>query len=169
MITERAILGPGERAPGLDLRAADGARYVLADALAAGLVLLVFFERECQACQTSLLFWDRAYEAYAGSAFQLWAVALDSEREAAAFYEKSGVSFPVLFGDRRSVEAYRLVSTPSHFLIGSGGVVLASFDAFDRNAWNAMINTVAACLGRPAIAIGPSEAPEFRPGCTIHV
>lgn len=161
------ILGPGEVAPDLDLTGADGERYSLARALKAGPVLLTFFALDCQACQSSFLAWDAAAEAYAGDHFQLWAVSLDAERDAAQFWEKSGVSFPVLFDDGQSVDAYRLVSTPTHVLVGRDGRVAASYDAFDRAAWNAMLERIAAELGLAPITLGP-EAGDFRPGCTIH-
>ncbi|MBM3140774.1 MAG: TlpA family protein disulfide reductase [Chloroflexi bacterium] len=167
-MSERAILGPGERAPALALTAVDGERRVLAEALAAGPVLLAFFALDCQTCQIAFVHWDRAHEAYAGKTFRLWAVSLDGEPAARAFWEKSGVSFPVLVDDGSSVDAYRLVSTPAHVLVGEDGRVIASFDAFDRATWNAMLATVAERVGRAAIAVGPGEAPDFRAGCTVH-
>ena len=163
----RSILGPGEQAPGFDLAGADGERHVLSRALRHGPVLLTFFQLDCQACQGSFLAWDAAAEAYAGDRFQLWAVSLDAERDGAQFWEKSGVSVPVLFDDGRSVEAYRLVSTPTHVLVGTDGEVVASYDAFDRASWNTMLARVAADLGVAPIELGP-EAGDFRPGCTIH-
>lgn len=163
----QTIIGPGEQAPDFDLAGADGERYALSHALRGGPVLLTFFQLDCQACQGSFLAWDAAAEAYAGDRFQLWAISLDAERDATQFWEKSGVSFPVLFDDGRSVEAYRLVSTPTHVLVGTDGRVVASYDAFDRAAWNSMSEQVAADLGVVPITLGP-EAGEFRPGCTIH-
>ena len=163
----QTIIGPGEQAPDFDLPGADGERHALSQVLQHGPVLLTFFQLDCQACQGSFLAWDAAAETYAGDRFQLWAVSLDAERDAAQFWEKSGVSFPVLFDDGSSVEAYRLVSTPTHVLIGTDGRVITSYDAFDRAAWNVMMTQVAADLGVTPIALGP-EAGDFRPGCTIH-
>ncbi|GMU39850.1 MAG: hypothetical protein AMXMBFR23_07160 [Chloroflexota bacterium] len=168
MTDRTGLLALGERVPALALDAADGEHYVLAEALARGPVLLVFFSLDCQACDAAYLHWDAAFEAYAGEEFALWAVGLDPRDQAQAFWEKSGVSFPVLFDDGSSVLALRLTSTPSHVLVGTDGLVLASFDAWDRQAWNAMLAEVAGRLGRPAIEVAPGEAPEFRPGCTVH-
>jgi len=163
----QSILGTGERAPDFDLTGADGERYSLARALQSGPVLLTFFQLDCQACQSSFLTWDAATEAYSGERFQLWAVSLDPERDAAQFWEKSGVSFPVLFDDGQSVGAYRLVSTPTHVLVGTDGLVISSYDAFDRASWNAMSERIASDLNVAGIELGP-EAGDFRPGCTIH-
>lgn len=163
----QTILGPGEPAPDFDLAGADGQRYQLSRTLRGGPVLLAFFQLDCQACQGSFLAWDAATEAYAGDRFQLWGVSLDAPKDAAQFWEKSGVSFPVLFDDGRSVTTYRLVSTPTHVLVGTDGRVVASHDAFDRAAWNALLARVAVDLGVPPIELGP-EAGDLRPGCTIH-
>lgn len=161
------ILGPGELAPEIDLPGADGERYALSRQRAAGPVLLAFFQLDCNACQGSFLPWDAAYEAYAGERFQLWGVALDGAEAARQFWDKSGVSFPVLLDQGQSVADYRLISTPTHVLVGTDGRVLASYDAFDRASWNAMLAQVAALLDAPPIVLGP-EAGDFRPGCTIH-
>ncbi len=169
-VNEDGILAAGDRAPELNLRGVDGQSYVLAEALGSGPVLAAFFTLDCQTCQMSFLFWDRIHEAHAGERFRFWAVSLDAEVEAAAFLERSGVSFPVLIGDQtHSAVEYGLVSTPSHFLIGRDGVIVASHDAFDRPALNAMVATVAAELGELPFEISAAEAPEFIPGCTLHV
>lgn len=169
-MSEGGILAAGDTAPDLRLRGVDGRSYVLAEALGAGPVLVAFFTLDCQTCQMSFVFWDRMHEAHAGERFRFWAVSLDDEAEAAAFVERSGVGFPVLIDDQAHGAAqYGLISTPSHFLIGSDGVIVASHDAFDRPALNAMIATVAAELGEPPFEISAAEAPEFHPGCTLHL
>ncbi len=168
-MTERtALITAGEPAPDIALPAADGERYVLSEALRHGPVLLAFFLLDCRACDVAYMPWDRAYETYAGDDFQLWSVCLDPAEDAAAFWEKSGVSFPVLFDDGRSAEAYGLISTPTHVLVGTDGRVVVASDAWDRAAWNATIAEAARLLGRPAIEVIAAEAPDFRPGCTIH-
>ena len=158
----------GAHAPDITLPGTEGGTYSLAAARARGPVLLTFFQLDCQACDVSYLFWDRVFEAFAGERFQLWAVGLDPQPDAEAFWEKSGVSFPVLFDDGTSAEQFGLVSTPSHVLVNADGTVHSAFEAFDRAAWNAMVAAVAEMLGEPAIAIEAGEAPEFRPGCTLH-
>ena len=169
-MSEGGMLSAGDRAPDLALRGVDGRRYVLAEVLGAGPVLAAFFALDCQTCQMSFVFWDRIHEAHAGERFRFWAVSLDAEAEAAAFVERSGVSFPVLIDDQAHGAAeYGLISTPSHFLIGRDGVIVASHDAFDRPALNAMIATVAAELGEPPFQIAAAEAPEFHPGCTLYL
>jgi peroxiredoxin len=162
------ILEPGDQAPDFDLRGADGERYRLSVALPAGPVLVTFFQQECFACEISYLHWDAAYEAQVGDDFQLWAISLDSERDSVKFWDKSGVSFPVLVDDGCGIDSYRLVCTPAHFLIGTEGTVIASYDAFDRAAWNAMLSEVERLTGRPVEPFGTDDGPEFRAGCALH-
>ena len=168
MEATRRILGPGDHAPDFDLPGADGERYQLSVALRAGPVLVTFFQQECFACEISYLPWDAAYEAQAGDDFQLWAISLDPETDSVKFWDKSGVSFPVLVDDGCGIEAYRLECTPAHFLIGTDGTVIASYDAFDRAAWNVMLSEVERLTGRPATPLGEDDGPEFRAGCALH-
>ena len=154
--------------PSLTLPGTDGAPYSLEESLSRGPVLLTFFQLDCQACEISYVPWDAAYEAFAGDGFQLWAVSLDPEADAAAFWEKSGASFPVLFDDGTSAARFGLVSTPSHILVNADGTVHSAYEAFDRAAWNEMLAVVADHLGRPAISVPLGAAPDFRPGCTLH-
>ena len=95
-------------------------------------------------------------------------MSLDAEDDARLFWDKSGVSFPVLFGDRRAADAYGLVCTPSHFLVGPDGRIVTSWDAFDRTAWNAMAEMLEGMIGRPVKRLTAEEAPDFRAGCTLH-
>lgn len=162
------LISTGEPAPDFTFRAADGESYHLGTALLRGPVLLTFFSLDCQACDAAYLHWDAAFEAYAGDRFTLWAVGLDPEPDAVAFWEKSGVSFPVLIDAGSVVRDYRLTSTPSHVLIGTDRRVITSFDAWDRQAWNAILGEVASLIDESPIEVAPGEAPEFRPGCTVH-
>ena len=132
-------------------------------------MLLTFFALDCQTCDICYVHWDRIHEAYAGERFRLLAISLDGARETRRFVGRSGVTFPVLVDDgRRTVAAYGLASTPAHVLLAPGGDVVASFEGFDRFALNDLIARVAELSGRAAVGITPGEAPDFRPGCTIH-
>jgi peroxiredoxin len=162
------MLNAGETAPAVELDDIDGDRHSLAEALSAGPVLLAFFALDCLTCDLSYDFWDRIHVAHAGAAFQLWGVALDDAEAVRVFEQQSGVEFPLLLDSERAVVgAYGPASTPALFLI-EHGVVTASHEGFDRPALNAIARTVADHTGLPPVEIGPGEAPELRPGCTIH-
>lgn len=163
-----ALPTAGTLAADIVLPGTDDRMYSTAEARARGPLLLTFFHLDCQACEVSYLFWDQAFEAFAGERFQLWAVSLDAKPDAEAFWEKSGVSFPVLFDDGTSAEKFGLVSTPSHVLVNADGTVQAAYEAFDRTAWNSMLAEIAGHLGQPVISVEAGEAADFRPGCTLH-
>lgn len=163
------ILAAGDRAPSFDLQDSEGVAHSLEADTRGGLALLAFFSLECRACDLSYLFWDRMHEAYAEAGCPVLAISLDGEEQARQFYERSGVSFPVLADEGRALaEAYGLECTPSLFFVDSGGVIFASHDAFDRQALNDLSAAIARRVGVPAATLAPGEAPDFSPGCTIH-
>ena len=167
---DKVRLSSGDKAPDFSLRGIDNETYALAAARGNGWVLVVFFALDCQTCLFSFPYWDRLHEAYAGEGFQLWAIGLDRHQEVAAFVEKAGVTFPVLLGEGyRTTRDYDLIVTPAQFLVDKDGTVLESYDGFDRVALNSMAAVVAKRLGKPSLSIAAAEAPDIRPGCTIHV
>ena len=164
------ILAAGVAAPDFALTDAEGVTRSLAVERARGLTLVAFFSLECRACDLSYVFWDRMHEAYAAAGCPVLAISLDSPEAAREFHERSGVSFAVLAEpEPATARASGLECTPSLFLVDADGVVLASHDAFDRAALNALSEEIARRLGRPAEALSEGETPAFSPGCTVHV
>jgi peroxiredoxin len=163
------MINVGDSAPAVELTNIDGSSHSLSSTVRQHPVLLAFFALDCLTCEMSFLFWDRIQEMYGGADFELWSVSLDSTDEAREFYERSGVEFPILLDEGRSVaQQYGATATPALYLVGSDAVVLASHEGFDRPAVNAMIETIAAHTGRETIEIAAAEAPDLRPGCVIH-
>ena len=112
---------------------------------------------------------DLPGEPDARGGLELWGVSLDAAADAAAFVERSGVEFPVLVDeDLETVRAYGAVSTPALFLVRADGTIEAAHEGFERAAFNEMCRLASEWTGAPAIVIAPGEAPELRPGCTIH-
>ena len=168
-MSDETILGPGEHAPNFTLADLEGRPHELADALRDGPVLLAFFSLDCQACETSFVPWDKVHVAYAGERFAIWAIGLDEASRTEQFVERSGVEFPVMVdADGNLARAYRVRSTPTVVLVDQSGAVVTSHDAWDRAALNEVIGRVAEAVGEPAFEIRAKDAPEFRPGCTVH-
>lgn len=163
------MLTVGDPAPDFDLTDTEGGRRSLADGLRNGPLLLAFFALDCQTCEICYLFWDRIHEQYAAGGCELWAISLDSAEDARAFVERSGVEFPVPLDEALEVvRHYGPVSTPAMFLVNQDGSIAASHEGFERFALNEMSAVLAEHTGLPAVEIAPGEAPELRPGCTIH-
>lgn len=162
------MLSAGDPAPGFALEDIHGVRHSLDEALRAGPVLLAFFVLDCLTCELSYSFWDRIHEAYRGSGFQLWAIALDDAPAVRAFEQQSGVEFPLLLDEgMATVDAYGPAATPALFLV-SESTITASHEGFDRSALNEIARTLAERIGLPAVEIASGDAPDLRPGCVIH-
>ncbi len=164
-----AILGPGATAPGFALADAEGAVHTLAAEVARGQALVAFFSLECRACDLSYVFWDRMAEAYAAAGCPVLGISIDGAEAAADFYERSGVSFPVLVDEANAtLRAYGVECTPALFLVDGAGRVSSSHDAFERAALNALSEQIATRLGVSPVALSEGEAPAFSPGCVVH-
>lgn len=164
-----SLLESGAGAPGFELDSVDGERRSLAGRLADGPVLLAFFALDCATCDLCYLLWDRFHVHYEAEGVELWAISLDSAEEAAAFVERSGVEFPVLVdAGLETVRAYGAVSTPALFLVGADGTIEASHEGLERAAFNEMCRVASEWTGAEPIEVAAGEAPELRPGCTIH-
>ncbi|MCC6238365.1 MAG: redoxin domain-containing protein [Dehalococcoidia bacterium] len=165
-----AILAAGSIAPDFDLADVEGESRSLGGARAGGQALLAFFSLECRACDLSYLFWDRMTEAYGDAGCPVLAISLDSSEAAHDFWDRSGVSFTVLADPGHGVtRAYGIECTPALFLVDAGGTIVASHDAFDRAALNALSQAIAERVGEPAVELGEDEAPAFSPGCVVHL
>lgn len=163
------MLDSGALAPGFDLEGIDGERRSLATRMADGPVLLAFFALDCASCDICYLFWDRFHVEYGPNGLELWGISLDSTDDAAAFVERSGVEFPVLIdAGLETVKAYGAVSTPALFLVRADGTIETSHEGFERAAFNEICALASEWTGAEAIEVAPGEAPELRPGCTIH-
>jgi peroxiredoxin len=163
------MLTVGTQAPDFDLADLEGGRRILSEGLQTGPLILAFFALDCQTCEISYLNWDRIHVQYAEAGGQLWAISLDTVEDTAAFVERSGVEFPVLFDDgREQVRRYGPVSTPAMFLVAQNGRITASHEGFERAALNDMSAALAVHTDQPPVEIATGEAPELRPGCTIH-
>ncbi|MBT5772925.1 MAG: TlpA family protein disulfide reductase [Dehalococcoidia bacterium] len=163
------MLTAGAQAPEFDLADIEGGRRTLSEALQTGPLILAFFALDCQTCEISYLHWDRIHVHYAEAGGQLWAISLDTPEDARAFVERSGVEFPVLLDeDLELVRRFGPVSTPAMFLVARDGSIAASHEGFERAALNQMSAGLAEHTGLPPVEIAAGEAPELRPGCTIH-
>jgi peroxiredoxin len=163
------MLIAGTQAPDFDLADLEGGRRTLSEALQVGPLILAFFALDCQTCEISYLHWDRIHVQYAKAGGYLWAISLDPAEDARAFVERSGVEFPVLLDDDlEQVRRYESVSTPAMFFVAKDGSITASHEGFERSALNQMSVALAEHTGLPPVEIDAGEAPELRPGCTIH-
>jgi peroxiredoxin len=123
--------GTGSKAPPFDLTALRGGRKSLADLLAGGPVVLVFFKISCPTCQFALPIADRI--ARAGG--PLVAISQDDAEATRQFNRRFGIQMETLLDGKGypASNAYGIEYVPTFFEIGQDGKIERSFTGFVKN------------------------------------
>ena len=161
------MLAVGDTAPDFALPDADGAPRHLADALAAGPVVLGFLKADCATCNLAFPYLEQLRSAYPNGDWTIWGVCQHPSPAARWFAKNTGVTFPLLIDgeDFPVSRAYDPDATPTIFLL-DGGAVRSVQIGFAKSDMNDLAGLVADRLGRPPIQIAPADdgKPSFRPG-----
>jgi peroxiredoxin len=124
-----AALTAGTKAPDFELKAMDGKRFSLQEALAHGPVVLAFFKVSCPTCQYAFPFLERLHKAYGQKGVKLLGVSQNDAKDTAAFNKEFGVTFPVLLdeiGKYPVSNAYGLTNVPTIFWVAQDGEIEVS-------------------------------------------
>jgi peroxiredoxin len=166
-----AALDPGTAAPGFSLPDAQGRVHSLAEGLAKGAVVLVFYKVSCPTCQYALPFFERLHERLVGAPVSLWAVSQDSLDHTNAFQREFGVeTLPTLFdSDVESYavsNAYGITNVPTAFLIEPDGKIALSSVGWSKDDTAAIAERLGQAAGQGALTLfAPGEnVLAFRPG-----
>lgn len=160
--------GPGAKAPEFTLRALDGKKYSLAEALGRGPALVAFFKESCPVCQFTFPFIERLYQGVnSQGGIHIWGISQNDERDSRDFAKEYGLSFPILLDESGYTvsNAYGLTIVPTLFLIEPDGTIVLTSVGFDKKD----IETIAARLGQRAgksiVPFKPGEnIPDYKPG-----
>lgn len=161
----------GTQAPDFSLAGIDGETYSLAEALAAGPVLLMFFKTTCATCDIACPYVNRLRQAYPGGGWTLWGISQHPREESSAYAATYGIEYPVLLDERDQgypvSMAYDPPSTPTFYLIDPDGQVVQESAGFDKKDLNAISAALAERLGAESVVIAPPDdgIPDSRPGC----
>ena len=162
------MLSAGDRAPDFELPDLDGRRRRLADALARGPALAVFWKPTCGTCHLAFPYLQRLVEAYPGRGWQLLAVSQDGAEASGEFAEEHGLTFPVLIeGEGWPVsKQYDPEATPTLFLIGRDGTIEMTGVGFDKADLNEVARRLAEHLSEtPCIVAEDGDGnPSYKPG-----
>jgi peroxiredoxin len=106
--------------------------------------LVVFFYPTCPYCNAAFPEVQKMYDAYKGRGLSMiWInVIPDEDKLIAAWQSEHGYTVPILLGGRSVQNDYKLVMTPTHYLLDSQGKVLsrrAGFKAGDEKGLEASI------------------------------
>ena len=121
---QRPLLDPGAPAPGFRLSRLEGGEATLAEIVARGRVLLVFFKVTCPVCQMTLPFLERRH---ASSTLAICAISQNDARDTREFNRSFGVTIPTLLDsedeDFPASNAYGIASVPTMFLVEEDGEI----------------------------------------------
>ncbi|MBI1885929.1 MAG: TlpA family protein disulfide reductase [Chloroflexi bacterium] len=163
-----SLLQPGATAPDFALTGTDGRSYSLAEALARGPALLVFFKTTCATCDLAFPYIQRLLEAYRNDGWQLWGVSQSPQVETERYAGALQLTFPVLLDEPGFIvsDVYDPPATPTLFLIDRMGKVLYTTYGFSKDD----LNEASALMARQlrvqpkVIAEMGDGRPDFRPG-----
>jgi peroxiredoxin len=129
----RKILDAGSRAPDFRLPRLDGGVSALADLVAEGPVLLVFFKVTCPTCQMTLPFLERIH---AAGTLPVHGISQNDDQDTSEFNREFGITFPTLLDTEESgfpvSDDYRISTVPSMFLVGQDGKISQAMEGWDR-------------------------------------
>lgn len=114
----------GKPAPDFALKSTTGENLRLSE-FRGDVVMVNFWATWCGPCRQEMPILDELYDRYQKVGFQLIGVNIDDDpRRAIEMLESLGVSFPVVFDDRKEVsEQYQVQAMPVTLLIDRDGIV----------------------------------------------
>jgi peroxiredoxin len=132
----RRILDPGSRAPDFRLPRLHGGVSALAELVAGGPVLLVFFKVTCPVCQMALPFLERIHAAGTLPTLSIYGISQDDDGDTREFNREFGITFPTLLDTEESgfpvSGDYRISSVPSMFVVGQDGRISQAMEGWNR-------------------------------------
>jgi peroxiredoxin len=133
------------------LSATNGTKFSLAEALARGPVLAVFFKISCPVCQYAFPYFERIYQSYGNSGkLTIVGISQNEKNDTAEFNRHYGVTFPVLLDDTETFpvsNAYGLTNVPTAFLIGEEGEIRISSVGWVRQEFEEIARKAAESAG----------------------
>jgi peroxiredoxin len=135
---QRTLLPAGSTAPDFRLARLEGGEMALAEILAGGPALLVFYKITCPVCQMALPFLERIHAAANGAAQRLpvYGISQNDAEDTREFMREFGVTFPMLL-DREedgfpASNAYGISSVPTSFLVERDGAVARVIEGWQK-------------------------------------
>ena len=115
-----------EKMKAFKLKSLDGQQRTLADVLGKT-TLVVFFFPTCPYCNAAFPSVQKLHDTYRDDGLSVvWInVVPDEERLITGWLAKHGYTVPVLLGGRSTQNDYRLTTTPTHYILDAGGVMIS--------------------------------------------
>ena len=126
---QHQLIAAGSRAPDFRLARLDGGAMSLAETIAGGPALLVFYKVTCPVCQMTLPFLERIHAGAdgGGGGLRIYGISQNEAEDTREFMGEFGVTFPMLL-DREEAgfpasNAYGISSVPTSFLVEPDGSI----------------------------------------------
>ena len=134
---QRPLLDPGAPAPGFRLSRLEGGEAggeaTLAEIVARGRVLLVFFKVTCPVCQMTLPFLERMHTS---GTLAICAISQNDAEDTREFNRSFGVTIPTLLDsedeDFPASNAYGIASVPTMFLVEGDGKISRVMEGWSK-------------------------------------
>lgn len=115
-----------KKAPDFSLKTADGKTLTLSE-LKGKVVLVNFWATWCGPCRAEIPGFEEVYKKYRSGGFEIVGVSLDRGgwKDVNPFLKKFPVSYPIVIGDGKLVEAYgNFDAIPTTFLVDKSGAIV---------------------------------------------
>jgi peroxiredoxin len=131
------------------LKTLDGTEMSLADTLGKA-TLVVFFYPTCPYCNAAFPAIQKLHDAYKDYGLTMvWINVLpDEEKLIGEWRVRHGYTVPILLGKRSVQNDYKLVMTPTHYLLDANGVVLSKHAGYTAGDENSLEREIRQALGR---------------------
>ncbi len=131
---DNGLLKVGSKAPDLLVHTLDGSKVQLASLFKQNKATLVnFWFVGCPPCREELPHLNKMYLDLKSKGFSIVAVNVQDEKpEIAKFWKKSKFSIPAGLDGGAIAQKYQVSATPTNYVVGSDGRILASFLGFDE-------------------------------------
>jgi peroxiredoxin len=151
------MLGPGERAPSLELPDAATGESVT-DPWREGPVVLAFFKTTCPVCQMAA----PKVQALAEAGVRVVAVGEDAPSEIRSYADRHGQKVTTLSetAPYPASDAFGIDTVPTLFRVDEDGIIGDAVVSWDRGEWNRF----AEAAGGAAVSEEGDGLPPFRPG-----
>ncbi|MEX2304107.1 MAG: TlpA disulfide reductase family protein [Bryobacterales bacterium] len=166
-----AALEPGAAAPEFSLPNAHGDVHSVAEGLAKGPVLLVFFKVSCPTCQYGLPFFGRLHKRLGEAPLSVWSISQNSLAHTSAFAREFGVeALPTLFDPEDEgfavSDLYGITHVPTAFLIEQDGKIATTSVGWSKDDTAAIAQRLGEAAGKPGLALfeADEKVVDFRPG-----
>jgi peroxiredoxin len=130
---------PGSFAPGFHLMRLEGSEVTLAELIAGGPVMLVFYKITCPVCQMTMPFLERMHRK---GSLRVYGISQNEPADTREFLQEYGVSFPNLLDAEDdgfpASNAYGISSVPTIFVVDRDGTLSKVIEGWNKAEMTAL-------------------------------